>query len=154
VEVWNSRKVVCSIRIKTPLGECRFPPQFENRYRKRSSLLKNSFAPSSNLHSDAESTVFGRFEPGLGLPIGPAATFSTGWPVFDTHHRPSRKFAFSYFSEVCSQLAKRFEKKAYAPLAIHWGFIGPCFAGGAWLDMYTLSLFGDRGAGGALGNSR
>src|SRR5918993_2681856 len=49
---------------------------------------------------------------------------------------------------------KKFRKEGVRPLAIHWGFIGPCFAGGAWLDMYTLSLLGDRGAGGALGNSR
>jgi hypothetical protein len=41
--------------------------------------------------------------------------------------------------------SKKFRKEGARPLAIHWGFIGPCFAGGAWLDMYTLSLLGDRG---------
>jgi hypothetical protein len=49
---------------------------------------------------------------------------------------------------------KKVRKERARLLAIHWGFIGPCYAGGAWLDMYTLSLLGDREAGGALGNSR
>ena len=51
------------------------------------------------------------------------------------------------------KIPKSFEKDA-RPLPIHCGFIGKCFADGARLDMYTLSLLGDSGAGGALGNSR
>ena len=41
-------------------------------------MLKNSFVSCSDLCLGAKNAVFGRFEPGSGRQVGPAATFSTG----------------------------------------------------------------------------